>query len=146
VRDRLSILAESDISDWLNATDNQDPLDIQRAVRDRDTVYFRLDADRRPLLAAMLAAAIVSDLVTLVASLQTRPVPTVVMIDEFSAVAAEQVARLFGRARSAGVSLILGTRSWLTSRAPEMARYGSKRWGTSRRSSLTARTCRSPPS
>jgi type IV secretory pathway TraG/TraD family ATPase VirD4 len=31
------------------------------------------------------------------------------MIDEFSAVAAEQVARLFGRARSAGISLILGT-------------------------------------
>jgi conjugal transfer pilus assembly protein TraD len=31
------------------------------------------------------------------------------MIDEFSAVTAQQVARLFGRARSAGVSLILGT-------------------------------------
>ncbi len=31
------------------------------------------------------------------------------MIDEFSAVAADHVARLFGRARSAGVSLILGT-------------------------------------
>jgi conjugal transfer pilus assembly protein TraD len=109
VRDRLSILAESDINDWLNTTNGQDPLDIQRAVRDRDVVYFRLDADRRPLLAAMLAAAIVSDLVTLVAGLQVRPVPTVVMIDEFSAVAAEQVARLFGRARSAGISLVLGT-------------------------------------
>jgi hypothetical protein len=109
VRDRLSILAESDIRAWLNATSDQAPLDIQRAVRDRDVLYFRLDADRRPLLAAMLASAIVSDLVTLVAGLQARPVPTVVMIDEFSAVAAEQVARLFGRARTAGVSLILGT-------------------------------------
>jgi type IV secretory pathway TraG/TraD family ATPase VirD4 len=36
-------------------------------------------------------------------------VPTVVAIDEFSAVAAEHVARLFGRARSAGISLILST-------------------------------------
>jgi type IV secretory pathway TraG/TraD family ATPase VirD4 len=31
------------------------------------------------------------------------------VIDEFSAVAARQVARLFGRARSAGISLILTT-------------------------------------
>jgi len=57
----------------------------------------------------MLAASIVSDLIGLVARLQAEPAPTVVMIDEFSAVAAEQVARLFGRARSAGISLILGT-------------------------------------
>src|SRR5207253_2473968 len=84
-------------------------LDIHQAVSDRAVVYFRLDSDRRPLLAGMLGAAIVSDLVTLVARQQRKPVPTVVMIDEFSAVAAEQVARLFGRARSAGISLILGT-------------------------------------
>jgi type IV secretory pathway TraG/TraD family ATPase VirD4 len=57
----------------------------------------------------MLAGAIVNDLVTLVGSLQGRPVPTMVLIDEFSAIAAGQVARLFGRARSAGISLILGT-------------------------------------
>jgi hypothetical protein len=33
--------------------------------------------------------------------------PLVVLIDEFSAIAAEHVARLFGRARSAGISLVL---------------------------------------
>ena len=38
-----------------------------------------------------------------------EPIPTVVVIDEFSAVAANHTARLFGRARSAGISLILGT-------------------------------------
>ena len=43
------------------------------------------------------------------ADLQEQPVATVVLIDEFSAVAAEHVARLFGRARSAGISLILAT-------------------------------------
>jgi hypothetical protein len=42
----------------------------------------------------MLVGAIVTDLVTLVARLRQRPIPTVVMIDEFSAVAAGQVARL----------------------------------------------------
>jgi hypothetical protein len=45
-------------------------------VRERAVVHFRLDSDRRPLLAAMLAAAIVSDLIALVARLQGDPVPT----------------------------------------------------------------------
>jgi type IV secretory pathway TraG/TraD family ATPase VirD4 len=35
--------------------------------------------------------------------------PALVVIDEFSALSVEQVTRLFGRARSAGVSLLLGT-------------------------------------
>jgi conjugal transfer pilus assembly protein TraD len=109
VRDRLSIMAESDASPWLDPSQKAAALDIQQAVDERAVVYFRLDSDRRPLLAGMLAAAIVGDLIALVARLQTSPIPTVVLIDEFSAVAADQVARLFGRARSAGVSLILGT-------------------------------------
>jgi conjugal transfer pilus assembly protein TraD len=109
VRDRLSIVAESDASRWLDPSDGNGTLDIQQAVHERAVVYFRLDSDRRPLLAGMLAAAIVGDLIALVARLQANPIATVVVIDEFSAVAADQVARLFGRARSAGVSLILGT-------------------------------------
>jgi conjugal transfer pilus assembly protein TraD len=109
VRDRLSILAESDARAWVDPSEGRELLEIERAVGERAVVYFRLDSDRRPLLAAMLAAAIVSDLISLVARLQRRPVPTVVVIDEFSAIAAEHVARLFGRARSAGISLILAT-------------------------------------
>ena len=98
VRDRLSILAESDARRWLDPAPDTPVLDLQRAVRERAVVYMRLDADRHPLLAEMLAAAVVSDLVTLIAGLQRQPIPTVVVIDEFSAVAAGQVARLFGRA------------------------------------------------
>jgi conjugal transfer pilus assembly protein TraD len=109
VRDRLSILAESDVRQWLDPTNTRDALDVHQAVAERAVVYFRLDADRRPLLAAMLAGTIVADLITLVARQQSNPVATVVVIDEFSAVAAGQVARLFGRARSAGISLVLGT-------------------------------------
>ena len=108
VRDRLSILAESDTANGWTPPPLQ-TLDLHAAVVERAVVYFRLDADQRPLLAAMLAAAIVSDLISLVARLQDQPMPTVVAIDEFSAIAAEHVSRLFGRARSAGISLILGT-------------------------------------
>jgi conjugal transfer pilus assembly protein TraD len=108
VRDRLSILAESDTSRWLSPSADALAIDVYDAVVERAVVYFRLDADRRVLLSQMLAAAIVGDLVTLVAELQAEPVPTVVIIDEFAATAAGQVARLFARARSAGISLILG--------------------------------------
>jgi DNA helicase HerA-like ATPase len=117
VRDRLAILAESDAGEWLDPAAKRPPLELEGAVRARAVVYFRLDSDRRPLLSAMLAAAIVSDLVSLVARLQASPIPTVVAIDEFSAVAAEHTARLFGRARSAGISLILCTQELADLRA-----------------------------
>jgi hypothetical protein len=119
VRDRLSILAESDVGRWLEPNDGDvRGFDLFEAVRKRAVVYFDLDADRRPLLTQMLGAAIVQDLQTTVASLQSEPTPTVVVIDEFSALAAEQVVRLFGRARSAGFSLVLGTQELADLRLP----------------------------
>lgn len=119
VRDRLSILAESDVAPWLESGEaTRAPFDLLEAVRSRAVVYFDLDADRRPLLTQMLGAAIVQDLQTTVASTQLQPTPTVVVIDEFSALAAEQVVRLFGRARSAGFSLVLGTQELSDLRLP----------------------------
>jgi len=109
VRDRLAILVESDAGEWLDPQAGHPVLDLHQAVQERAVVYFRLDADRRLLLSAQIAKAVIIDLITLIAELQHKPVPTVVLIDEFSAIAAEHVSRLFGRARSAGVSLILAT-------------------------------------
>lgn len=106
-RDRLAILAESELGIWLG--EQEDGIDLRRDIEERAVVYFRLDADRWPLLAAMLAAAIVQDLITVAAHYQGSPTRAVVCIDEFSAVAPEHVVRLFGRARSAGLSLLLGT-------------------------------------
>ncbi len=110
VRDRLAIMVESDVGPWLDGrTSGAHRLELRDAVRDRAVVYFSLESDRRPLLSQMLGAAIVQDLQTVVAALQGDPIPTLVVIDEFSAVATEHVVRLFGRARSAGFSLLLGT-------------------------------------
>jgi hypothetical protein len=109
VRDRLAILAESDARDALVPREGHPVLDLHAAVRAGAVVYFRLDADRRLLLSGQIARAVLIDLIGLVAELQRDPVATVVLIDEFSAIAAEEVARLFGRARSAGVSLVLAT-------------------------------------
>ncbi len=119
VRDRLAILVESDVGAWLDPdTECAQRVALPEAVRERAVVYFRLESDTRPLLAQMIGAAIVGDLQTTVASLQGKPIPTLVVIDEFSAVAAEQVVRLFGRARSAGFSLMLGTQEISDLRLP----------------------------
>ena len=99
VRDRLAIMAESDIGHWLDPqTRGMERLDLLEAVQARAVVYFNLQSDRRPLLAQMLGAAIVGDLQAMVAALQGRPVPTLVTIDEFSAIAPERVVGLFARA------------------------------------------------
>jgi DNA helicase HerA-like ATPase len=119
VRDRLAILAESDIGPWLDPrTEGAERFELIEAVRTGTVVYFDLESDRRPLLTQMLGAAIVQDLQTTVATLQGRPVPSLVAIDEFSAIAPEHVARLFARARAAGMSLVLGTQELSDLRLP----------------------------
>ncbi|HTY95416.1 MAG TPA: type IV secretion system DNA-binding domain-containing protein [Solirubrobacteraceae bacterium] len=110
VRDRLAVLSESDAGVWLEpATGPAPEVDLLGCARERAVVLFTLRSDSRPLLSQMLAAAVVQDLQTVVAASQSDPVRTLVLIDEFSAVAPEHVVRLFGRARSAGISLVLGT-------------------------------------
>jgi conjugal transfer pilus assembly protein TraD len=116
-RDRLAILAESDVGRWVDPEAGA-TFNLLDAVRSGAVVYFSLESDSRPLLAQMLGAAIVQDLQSTVAALQGEPVPTVVVIDEFSAVAAEHVVALFGRARSAGFSLLLGTQEIADLRLP----------------------------
>jgi hypothetical protein len=74
-RDRLAILAESDVANFLwRERPTRHNIDLLAAVRRRDVVLFRLDADRRPLVAGMLAAAIVQDLLTIASELQHQPV------------------------------------------------------------------------
>src|SRR5262249_34318667 len=119
VRDRLAIMAESDIGPWLDPqTQDASRLDLLQAAKTRAVVYFDLQADQRPLLAQMLGAAIVGDLQATVAGLQGRAVPTLVMSDEFSAIAPERVVGLFARAGGAGVSLVLGTQELADMRVP----------------------------
>jgi conjugal transfer pilus assembly protein TraD len=121
-RDRLAILAESELSAWLHPAAGVPALDLLECVRGGAVAYFALEADRLPLLSQMLAAAIVGDLLTIAASCQAQPAPTLIAIDEFSAIAPQAVARLFGRARAAGFSLLLATQELadLRAAAPEL--------------------------
>lgn len=112
VRDRLAVLAESELGRQLNQREGGEEIDLLAALRAGDVVYFGLDADRYALASQMLGAAIVSDLVSLTGELQAEPVRGLVLIDEFAAVAADEVSRLLSRSRSAGLSVVLATQAF----------------------------------
>jgi hypothetical protein len=117
-RDRLAILADGALGPLLgNPGPAQKKLDLAAALGAGDVVYFDLDADRYPAAAKLLGAALVIDLVGLTADLQGGQANGLLVIDEFSAIAAAQIERLFARARSAGLSLLLGTQSLADLRA-----------------------------
>ena len=109
-RDRLAILAESDIGHLLDPATGDDQIDLRESLDRGDVVLFRLEADRRPLAAAMLGSAIIQDLVAISDERQHgEQRPGLVVIDEHSACGTPQTPRLFGRGRGAWLSQLLGT-------------------------------------
>lgn len=109
-RDRLAILAESDVGPALDPTSDGVQVDLRESLDAGDVVLFRLEADRRPLAAAMVGASIIQDLVALSDERQHgEQRPGLVIIDEFSALGASGVGRLFGRGRGGWLSQVLGT-------------------------------------
>lgn len=109
-RDRLAILAESDVGQLLEPANSGVQIDLRESLDRSDVVLFRLEADRRPLAAEMLGAAIVQDLVAISDERQHgEQRPGLVIIDEFSAFGAPQTKRLFGRGRGGWLSQLLGT-------------------------------------
>jgi len=110
-RDRLAVLADGELGPLLGPEIGAESIDLAEVVRQREVVYFHLDADRYPAAAKLLGAALLVDLIGLTAELQGGERGGLLVIDEFAAIAAAQVSRLFARARSAGLSLLLGTQS-----------------------------------
>jgi hypothetical protein len=111
LRSRLAVLAESGPGrEWLNPESEAGPvLDLSDAIRRRAVVYFRLDAERYGIVAEKIGAAIAIELGAIASQLQGKPIPTLVAIDEFGAIEAEQVERLFTRGRAAGISAVVAT-------------------------------------
>jgi hypothetical protein len=119
-RDRLAVLADSELGPRLDPNlggGEGEEIDLAAAMADGEVLYFHLDSDRYPAASKLLAAALVIDLIGLTADLQDGQMRGLLMIDEFAALAADQVSRLFARARSAGLSLLLGAQSLADLRA-----------------------------
>jgi len=83
-------------------------LAIEDALRARQPVLFSLDAATYPELAAKIGAWILLDLVRVAA---LRPGPSLVILDEFSALGREgrHIVPLLARSRESGMACVLAT-------------------------------------
>ena len=119
VRDRLAIMAESDVGRWLDPrTPGGERFDLLEAVKARAVVYFGLEADRRPLLAQMLGAAIVQTCRRWSRRCRAGPCGTLVVIDEFSAIVAGAGRGSVRQSARGGCEPVLGTQELSDLRLP----------------------------
>jgi Type IV secretion-system coupling protein DNA-binding domain len=109
---RLANLASSDLARrWLDPTAAGGRFDLRSAIAAREVVYLRLDTDRTGNVGRSLAQMALLDLGAAASSLMDRGVGTFVCVDEFGALEASALERLFARGRAAGFSVALGTQT-----------------------------------
>jgi hypothetical protein len=92
-------------------------VDLRAAIRRREVVYFRLDTDRTGNVGRAIAQMVLLDLGAAASSMMGAGVGTFVGIDEFGALEAPAVDRLYARCRAAGFSLAVGTQTLADLRA-----------------------------
>jgi hypothetical protein len=109
---RLANLASSDLArDWLDPNAGGEAFDLRTATQAREVVYLRLDTDRTGNVGRSLAQMALLDLGAAASALMDRGVGTFVCVDEFGALEASALERLFVRGRAAGFSVALGTQT-----------------------------------
>lgn len=109
---RLSNLASSDLArEWLDPGARPDAFALRTAIERREVLYLRLDTDRTGNVGRSLAQMALLDLGAAASALMGRGVGTFVCVDEFGALEASALERLFARGRAAGFSVALGTQT-----------------------------------
>jgi Type IV secretion-system coupling protein DNA-binding domain len=119
LRARLENLASSDFARlWLDPTrPGARPFDLRGVIERREVAYFRFDTDRTGNVGRAIAQMVLLDLGAAASSLMGRGVGTFVAIDEFGALEAPALDRLYARGRAAGFSVALGTQTLADLRA-----------------------------
>jgi hypothetical protein len=109
---RLANLASSDLArGWLDPSRGVDSFELRSSIAAGDVVYLRLDTDRTGNVGRSLAQMALLDLGAAASALMGRGVGTFVCVDEFGALEASALERLFARGRAAGFSVALGTQT-----------------------------------
>jgi hypothetical protein len=110
---RLRNLASSQFaSRWLDPEPLGDrAVNLRVAIAHGEVVYFRLDTDRTGHVGRAIAQMVLLDLGAAASAMMGRGVGTFVAIDEFGALEASALERLFTRGRGAGFSVALGTQT-----------------------------------
>ncbi len=116
---RLQNLASSEFArDWLDPERSRARVfDLREAIERREVAYFRFDTDRTGNVGRAIAQMVLLDLGAAASALMGGGVGTFVAIDEFGALEAPALERLYARGRAAGVSVALGTQTLADLRA-----------------------------
>ena len=119
LRARLRNLASSEFArEWLDPErGGVSPLDLREAIRRREVVYFRFDTDRTGHVGRAIAQMVLLDLGAAASAWMGEGVGTFVALDEFGALEAPALDRLYARGRAAGFSVAVGTQTLADLRA-----------------------------
>jgi TraM recognition site of TraD and TraG len=119
LRARLQNLASSDLARaWLDPERvGTDCFDLREAIARREVAYFRFDTDRTGNVGRAVAQMVLLDLGAAASAMMGSGVGTFVAIDEFGALEAPALDRLFARGRAAGFSVAVGTQTLADLRA-----------------------------
>jgi hypothetical protein len=112
MRARLSNLASSELARvWLDPSHEGPRFELRGAIAAGEVAYFRFDTDRTGNIGRAVAQMALLDLGAAASDLMDRGVGTFVCVDEFGALEASALERLFVRGRAAGFSVALGTQT-----------------------------------
>jgi len=113
LRARLQNLASSDFARlWLDPSrPGTESFDLRAVIERRELAYFRFDTDRTGNVGRAIAQMVLLDLGAAASALMGRGPGTFVAVDEFGALEAPALERLFTRGRAAGFSVALGTQT-----------------------------------
>jgi len=116
---RLQNLASSDFArSWLDPLHpGAETFDLRGVIERREVAYFRFDTDRTGNIGRAIAQMVLLDLGAAASALMGHGVGTFVAIDEFGALEAPALDRLYARGRAAGFSVALGTQTLADLRA-----------------------------
>lgn len=112
LRARLQNLGSSEVARrWLQPPSGRDGFDLRRVIDRREVAYFRFDTDRTGNVGRAIAQMVLLDLGAAASARMGCGAGTFVGIDEFGALEAPALERLFTRGRAAGFSVALGTQT-----------------------------------
>jgi len=116
---RLQNLASSEFArNWLDPQrSGAEVFDLRAAIERREVVYLRFDTDRTGNIGRAIAQMVLLDLGAVASALMDKGVGTFVAIDEFGALEAPAIDRLYTRGRAAGFSVAVGTQTLADLRA-----------------------------
>jgi hypothetical protein len=112
LRARLQNLASSEFArEWLDPSSAERSFDLRRVIAESEVAYFRFDTDRTGNVGRAIAQMVLLDLGAAASAAMGEGTGTFVCVDEFGALEAPALERLFARGRAAGFSVALGTQT-----------------------------------